>query len=137
MWAALSDERTDLLFTIAAGPRQRSHSWVRVQRDLEPYFTLSNSRLPPTWRARSPYLYPQGTRWPSYTPRHWLPFSSPHMTRRTTVEVFKPASTRGDWRPSCLITPRHGPSRNPRFQQYFYRCESICCCGNMVAYLAV
>jgi hypothetical protein len=25
---------------------------------------------PPTWRAKSPYLYPPGTGWPSYTPRH-------------------------------------------------------------------
>jgi hypothetical protein len=31
----------------------------------------------PTWRARSPYLYPPGTGWPSYNPRHWVPFSSP------------------------------------------------------------
>jgi hypothetical protein len=30
MWAALSDERTDLSFTIAAGPRQRSRFRVRV-----------------------------------------------------------------------------------------------------------
>jgi hypothetical protein len=30
MWGALSDERTSLSFTIAAGPRQRSHSRVRV-----------------------------------------------------------------------------------------------------------
>jgi hypothetical protein len=37
MWGALSDERTGLPFTIAAG--QRSHSWVR-------YFTLSDSRIP-------------------------------------------------------------------------------------------
>jgi hypothetical protein len=29
---------------------------------------------PPTWRARSPYLYPPGTGWPSYNPRHWVPF---------------------------------------------------------------
>jgi hypothetical protein len=29
---------------------------------------------PPTWRARSPYLYPPGTGWPGYTPRHWFPF---------------------------------------------------------------
>jgi hypothetical protein len=27
---------------------------------------------PPTWRARSLYLYPPGTGWPSYTPRHWV-----------------------------------------------------------------
>jgi hypothetical protein len=36
----------------------------------------------PTWRARSPYLYPPGTGWPSYTPRHWVSFSSPPTTRR-------------------------------------------------------
>jgi hypothetical protein len=30
IWGALSDERTGLLFTIAAGPRQRSHFRVRV-----------------------------------------------------------------------------------------------------------
>jgi hypothetical protein len=29
---------------------------------------------PLTWRARSPYLYPPGTGWPGYTPRHWVPF---------------------------------------------------------------
>jgi hypothetical protein len=29
MWGAVSDERTGLSFTIAAGPRQRSHSRVR------------------------------------------------------------------------------------------------------------
>jgi hypothetical protein len=28
MWGVLSDERTGLSFTTAAGPRQRSHSWV-------------------------------------------------------------------------------------------------------------
>jgi hypothetical protein len=30
IWGALSDERTGLSFTIAAGPRQRSHFLVRV-----------------------------------------------------------------------------------------------------------
>jgi hypothetical protein len=37
-----------LSFTIAAGPRQRSHSRVRVPRDSWPYFTVPNSRLPQT-----------------------------------------------------------------------------------------
>jgi hypothetical protein len=46
MWGALSDERMGLPFTIAAGPRQRSHFWVRVSRDSWPYFTVSDSRLP-------------------------------------------------------------------------------------------
>jgi hypothetical protein len=46
MWGALSDVRMGLLFTSAAGHRQRSHSQVRVLRNLWPYFTVSNSRLP-------------------------------------------------------------------------------------------
>jgi hypothetical protein len=49
---------------------------------------------PPTWRARSPFLYPPGTGLPSYTPRHWVRISSPATTRRTTVKVFEPASSR-------------------------------------------
>jgi hypothetical protein len=32
---------------------------------------------PLTWRTRSSYLHSPGTGWPSYTPRHWVPFSSP------------------------------------------------------------
>jgi hypothetical protein len=51
---------------------------------------------PPTWRARSPYLYPPRTGWPSYTPRHWVSLSSPPTTRRAMVEVFEPASTWGN-----------------------------------------
>jgi hypothetical protein len=46
MWGALSDERTCLQLTIAAGPRQSIYSWVLVARDWWPYFTLSDSRLP-------------------------------------------------------------------------------------------
>jgi hypothetical protein len=45
---------------------------------------------PPTWRARSPYLYPTGTRWPIYTLRYWVPSSSPPTTRRATVDVLNP-----------------------------------------------
>jgi hypothetical protein len=46
MWGTLSDERTGLSFTIAAGTRQHSHSRVRVPWDSQPYFTVSDSRLP-------------------------------------------------------------------------------------------
>jgi hypothetical protein len=66
-WGALSDERTDLSFTISADPRQRSHSWITVPWDSRPYFTVSDSRHP---------------------------FSSPHTTSRVTVEVFDHASSR-------------------------------------------
>jgi hypothetical protein len=68
MWGVLSDERTGLSFAIATGPRQRSNSRVRVPWDSRPYFTVSDLRLP---------------------------FSSPPRTRRVTVEILVPASTRG------------------------------------------
>jgi hypothetical protein len=97
-WGALSDERTGLPFTIAADPRKRSHSSVWVPRDSWPYFTLI-FETPPTRSARCPYLYPPGTGWPSYTPKHWVPFPSPPTILRATVEVFEPASTQG-WLPN-------------------------------------
>jgi hypothetical protein len=67
LWCALSDERSGLSFVCAAGLCQRSLSRVRVPWDLRPYFTVSHLRLP---------------------------ISSPPTTRRVTVEVFDPASTR-------------------------------------------
>jgi hypothetical protein len=67
MWGALSDEKMGLSFTIAAGPRQCSHSRVRDPWYSRQYFTVPDSKLP---------------------------FSSPPTTRRATVEVFDPASTR-------------------------------------------
>jgi hypothetical protein len=48
------------------------------------HILLTHLRLPPTWRARSPYLYPPGTGWPSYTAGHWVPFLSPLMTLKAT-----------------------------------------------------
>jgi hypothetical protein len=67
LWGALSDERTGLSFVYAAGPRQYSHSRVRVPWESWPYFTVSDLRRF---------------------------FSSPPTIRRVTVEVFDPASTR-------------------------------------------
>jgi hypothetical protein len=58
---------------------------------------------PSTWRARSRYLYPAG-RCPSYASRHLIPFSSPPTTRRATMEVFEPASTRGPQSQSYFTT---------------------------------
>jgi hypothetical protein len=66
VWGALSDKRTGLSFTTAAGLRQRTHSRVRVPWGSRPYSTL----------------------------RFETSFLSPHTTRRATVEVFDPASTR-------------------------------------------
>jgi hypothetical protein len=41
----LPEEKIGLSFTIAAGPRQRSHSRILVPRDSWPHFTVSDSRL--------------------------------------------------------------------------------------------
>jgi hypothetical protein len=67
LWGALSDKRTGLPFTISAGPRQSSHSRVRVPWDSRPYFTVSDSRLP---------------------------FSLFRTIHSSTVEIFDPASIR-------------------------------------------
>jgi hypothetical protein len=60
-------------------PRQRSRSWVRDPWHSWPYFTVSDSRLP---------------------------FSSPPTTRRATVEVFDPASTRDRPLSSSVVASR-------------------------------
>jgi hypothetical protein len=46
IWGALSNERTGLSFTIAAGPSQRSNSRVRAPWDSRPYFTVSDLTFP-------------------------------------------------------------------------------------------
>jgi hypothetical protein len=51
---------------------------------------------PPTRRTRSLYLCPTVTGWLSYTPSHWVPFSSSSMTCRATVEVFSSAFTQDE-----------------------------------------
>jgi hypothetical protein len=56
IWRSLSDERTCLPFTFAAGPRQRSQSWVRDPRDSLPYFSVSDSRLSQP-RGPGPRIY--------------------------------------------------------------------------------
>jgi hypothetical protein len=63
---------------------------------------------PPTWRARSLYLYPPRTDWLGYTPKHWASFSSSPTTHRATVELFDPASTIL----VLVIKPRDGPHKN-------------------------
>jgi hypothetical protein len=95
IWGTLSDEGTGLSFTIAADCHQCSYSWVLVLQDSEPFLLsqIQDFQNPPPCRARSPYLYPPGTGWPSYTPRHWVSFLSPHTTCRAVMEVWEPTST--------------------------------------------
>jgi hypothetical protein len=48
----------------------------------------SQIRDSPNLEPRSPYLYPPGTGWPSYTPWHCVPFPLPFMTRRAMMEII-------------------------------------------------
>jgi hypothetical protein len=80
---------------------------------------------PRTWRARSPYLYPPGRRWPSYTHRHWVPFSSPPTARRAVVEIFEPAPTRTSISltqthslPILRLLPLHEPTESTASHNY-------------------
>jgi hypothetical protein len=73
-----------LSFTIAAGPRQCSHSQVPSPTGLMTIIFCLRFDTPRTWRARFLYLYPPGRGWPDFIPRHWIPFSLPRATRKAT-----------------------------------------------------
>jgi hypothetical protein len=68
-----------LPFTIAAGPRQRSHSHVRVPRDSWPHFTVSDSRLPQHGGAGPRIYIPQEQGGPVIPPGTGFPFR--HLLR--------------------------------------------------------
>jgi hypothetical protein len=66
-----------LLLTLASAVIVRSES-----HGTHDHIFCLRFETPPTWRTRSPYLYHPGTGWANYTPRHWVPFSSPPTTLR-------------------------------------------------------
>jgi hypothetical protein len=71
----LSEERTSLSFVHNCcwpSPVQSFSNWSPT--GLMTIFYFLKFEIPPTWRARSPYLYPPGTWWPSYIPKQCIPF---------------------------------------------------------------
>jgi hypothetical protein len=63
-------------------------------RGTHDHVLLSQIQDSPNPEGQVPvFIFPRN-RVPSYTPRHWVPFSSPPTTRGATVEVFDPAPTR-------------------------------------------
>jgi hypothetical protein len=64
-----------LSFTIAVGPLQRSHSWVRVPRDSWWHFTVSDSRLP-NLEGQVPIFVSQDQDGPVILPGSGYPFRS-------------------------------------------------------------
>jgi hypothetical protein len=94
---------------------QEQSLWGASPAELGPYLSVS-FETSQTWRARSPYLYSPGPRWPRHTPRHWAPFSSSLTTRRATVTPPLHES------PSLRVEyfTGHWPHRKQRVQQLFY-----------------
>jgi hypothetical protein len=80
--------RLQLLLALASAVTVRSESHYCLRFET-----------PPTWRATSPYLYPPGTGWAGYTPRHWVSFF---------VASYDSQGYGGDIRP--LLHRKHGTS---------------------------
>jgi hypothetical protein len=136
MWGALSDDRTGLLFTTAAGPRQHSHSCVRVPRDTRLYFIVSDSRLLQPG-GPSPYIcIPQGYDGPIIPQGIGFPFCyflrfaglrrrcsspSPHGHSKKFWEEFIP----------YVPLIRHKPHIKRQLEQFVCCCGCICCRGNV------
>jgi hypothetical protein len=72
--------RLQLLLVLASAVILRSEP-----RGTHDHILLSQIRDSPNLEGQIPIFI---------SPRHWVPFSSPHMTRKATVEVFEPTYTR-------------------------------------------
>jgi hypothetical protein len=57
-------------------------------RGTHNHISLPQIRGSSNLEGKVPYLYPPGTRWPSYTPRHWVPFSSSLTTRISWISLI-------------------------------------------------
>jgi hypothetical protein len=116
-----------LSYTIAAGPRQRSHS--RVRR-----FTVSDSRLSPRGGS-GPCIYITEKQGGPVIPPGIGFFSSPPTTHRATVEVFHLASTREKfWRELIVYFPLiwGGSDEKLPAQNFFYCFMCISCSRNVL-----
>jgi hypothetical protein len=85
--------RLQLLLALASSVILRSES-----RGTHDHILLSQIRDSPHLEDQVPVFISPMNRVARLYPRHWIPFSSPPTTRRATVEVFDPASTRANCR---------------------------------------
>jgi hypothetical protein len=120
-----------LSFTIAADPRQRSHSRVRVGRVSRPYFNVSDYKLP-NLEAQVPVFI---------SPRNWLAQLYPQAVGSPFVASYDSQDYGGGIRTHLhagfLIglssyppyVSRHGSLRIHCLQRLFYCCVLIRCHG--------
>jgi hypothetical protein len=67
---SLTRGRVCLLQLLLSSPAQ-SFSGPSLAGLMATFYCL-RFETPPVWRTRSLYLYPPGTGWPGYNPRHWV-----------------------------------------------------------------
>jgi hypothetical protein len=91
MWGTLHDERTicHLQLVLVLGNTVILGYQSCGTHD---HILLSWIRNTPNLVSKVPVFISPGTGWPSYNPRHWVPFSSPPTTRGDTVEVLEPTT---------------------------------------------
>jgi hypothetical protein len=85
---------------------------------------------PPTWKARFPYLYPPGTAWPGYTPRHCCLFVASYVSQGYGGGV----RTRFHAGASHFkITHRQGPRRKHNPSIVVEQCLQLRCIATVAA----
>jgi hypothetical protein len=95
-----------LLLVLVSAVILRSES-----RGTNDHILFSQIRDSPNLQGQVPvFISPQRTGWAGYTPRHWVPFPLPPTTRRATVELSDPASTRDLWGQSQSYVMTDGQS---------------------------
>jgi hypothetical protein len=110
---------------LLASPAQSS-SGLRPA-ELKTIFYCPNSWDSPNLEGQVPVFISPKTGWHRYTSVHCVPFPSPFTTRRATVEVFYPASTR-ELKKEFLLNPVSELISYPtgRISSLCYKC----CFGN-------
>jgi hypothetical protein len=110
--------RLQLLLVLFRAVILRSES--RGTRD---HILLSQIRDSQTWRARSPYLYPPGTGWPSYTPGTGSLSVASYDSQgysgviRTRLHAGKLLTLEFN----SHIFSRHGPRSAEKLTRYYFR----------------
>jgi hypothetical protein len=112
-----------LSFTIAAGSRQRTHSQVRVPRDSQPHFVVSDSRLPQPGGSGPRIYISQEQREPVMPSDTGLLFSSSPTARRATRDILNPPQISLNCRANCLQDNSSALTTQ--------KTQRLCCCRDV------
>jgi hypothetical protein len=123
-WTALNC--TELHYTIQSLPVLASTVilWSDF-RGTHDHILLSQIQDSHNLKDQVPVFISPRNRVPRFTPRHWVPFSSPPMTRRATVEVFEPPPTVNMWALQLYIPETPVSNLNPNTNCFLVFSKSL------------